>query len=132
MGKKSRRVTAWLVVLLMMIFSSASVYADTYHELETAGFAVDNYYDYGYYENGYFGKGDTDFETLSFILTFATVLLGIIATAIKKIPEILGGSSEERYMESLRTLRRSGLLTKEEMQDMLERYERNRNYKRSK
>lgn len=40
--------------------------------------------------------------------------------------------SEERYMESLRTLRRSGILTKEEMQDMLERHERNRGYKRSK
>jgi len=39
-------------------------------------------------------------------------------------------SSEERYMESLHTLRKSGLLTREEMADMLERHERNRNSRR--
>lgn len=39
-------------------------------------------------------------------------------------------TSEERYMESLRTLRKSGLLTREEMQDMLERHERNISYRR--
>lgn len=38
-------------------------------------------------------------------------------------------NAEERYMESLRTLRKSGLLTKEEMQDMFERHERNKMYK---
>lgn len=38
-------------------------------------------------------------------------------------------NAEERYIESLRTLRKSGLLTKEEMQDMLERHERNKMYK---
>lgn len=39
-------------------------------------------------------------------------------------------NAEERYMESLNSLRKSGLLTKEEMQDMLERHERNKMYKR--
>ena len=34
-------------------------------------------------------------------------------------------TSEERYMESLRTLHKSGLLTKEELRDMLERHDRN-------
>lgn len=157
---------------------------------KTAEHIADNFYDYGYYEGGYFGKDSgIDFEGLSFILTFGIILLGIIGTAIEKIPELLGKSrkkskkkkekksdpaapvkmkridkkraeqkwsekkisgsnsyrktvesneprkamsSEERYMESLRTLRKSGLLTKEEMQDMLERHERNKSKRRSK
>ena len=159
-------------------------------QLNTAEHIADNFYDYGYYEDGYFGKDSgLDFEGLSFILTFGIILLGIIGTAIEKIPEFLGKnskkrkkkkekksdpaapvkmkridkkraeqrwseqkaagsnsyrktvesketrkamSSEERYMESLRTLRKSGLLTKEEMQDMLERHERNKSKRRSK
>ena len=39
-------------------------------------------------------------------------------------------TSEERYLQSLHTLRKSGLLTREEMADMLERHERNRNSRR--
>lgn len=39
-------------------------------------------------------------------------------------------NAEERYVESLRTLHKSGLLTREEMSDMLERHERNKMYRR--
>lgn len=39
-------------------------------------------------------------------------------------------TSEERYLQSLHTLRKSGLLTREEMADMLERHERNRSSRR--
>ncbi len=157
-------------------------------DIKTAEEIADNFYDYGYYENGYFGKDDgIGSEIFDFILTilpFVVLIPGMIAAGIKKLPDLLGESdsaskknkqekkkptpmpaekksfgkkrrkqmtaetkrlerkpavssgpkkamtSEERYLQSLHTLRKSGLLTREEMADMLERHERNRNSRR--
>ncbi len=167
-------------------------------DIKTAEEIADNFYDYGYYENGYFGKGNgigsEIFEFILTILPFVVLIPGMIAAGIKKLPDLLGESetiskksrpkkkkptpmptekksfgrkeskrrsaeikqlesksmkessfgravdsgpkkamtSEERYLQSLHTLRKSGLLTREEMVDMLERHERNKSYKRSK
>ncbi len=148
-------------------------------DIEIAEAIANDCYDYGYYENGYFGKADgigsEIFDLILTVLPFLIVIPGIIAAGIKKLPDLLGNervrpkkkkpilmsdkkksfgrkegkrdseeikrlerkpvasngprkamSSEERYMESLRTLRKSGLLTREEMVDMLERHEKNK------
>ena len=103
------------------------------------------------------------FDLIAAILPLILIIVGALATVVKKIPS-LGNikenienkvtyvehkvsqtrqsgdfarktedmnvprkamTSEERYMESLRTLHKSGLLTTEEMRDMLERHDRN-------
>lgn len=116
------------------------------------------YYDDGYFNGG--SDFSEIFDILLMALPLVIAIPGIIAAGVKKLSGLLGEkpagskkpagtkktkpapipagssstrkamSSEERYMESLRTLRKSGLLTKEEMADMLARHERNRSKRR--
>ena len=165
------------VVHMIKMFYRSDEFPMDEADMKTAESIADNCCDYGYYEDGYFGKGDGIgsgiFDFISIVLPLLVVIPGIIAAGAKKLPDLLDRkptkpkkvkpipmpaekrssekkatdralikkpvesnmprkamTSEERYLQSLHTLRKSGLLTREEMADMLERHERNRSSRR--